>query len=174
MLTAAKLLLTLLTLGYSAATALADFNKTHATNPLWTGHARFHVVWQVLSYNLIGLLMLVLLWAPGPSEVARVWLVWAVAACVYASFFMTLGTMHLLVMFGIAKSDGMLDSLISRRVRDVTIKELPMGTKPYVVGIFTDKELTNALGYDIYLPRDEWERVKACLRPRSVTRTRWT
>ncbi len=102
MLSAAKLLLTVLTLGYSAATALADFNKTHATNPLWTGHARFHVVWQVLSYNLIGLLMLVLLWAPGPSEVARVWLVWAVAACVYASFFVTLGAMR---MFGGANYD---------------------------------------------------------------------
>ena len=40
------------------------------------------MVWQVLCYNLIGLLMLVLLWAPGPTEVARVWLVWIVAACV--------------------------------------------------------------------------------------------
>lgn len=95
MLIAAKIFLTVLTLGYSLETVLADFNKTHATNPLWAPHARFHVVWQVLSYNLIGLLMLVLLWAPGPYEAPRVWLVWAVAACVYVSFFATLFSMSL-------------------------------------------------------------------------------
>ena len=102
MLLAAKILLTVLTLGYSLATVLADFNKTHATNPLWTGHARFHLVWQVASYNLIGLVMLVLLWVPGAQELARVWLVWTVAACVYAAFFLTLGTMGL---FGGANYD---------------------------------------------------------------------
>jgi hypothetical protein len=35
---AARVLLTLATLGYSLLPALADFNKTHATNPLWTPH----------------------------------------------------------------------------------------------------------------------------------------
>ena len=84
-----------------------------------------------------------------------------------------LGKMQQLVMFGIAKSDGTLDSLISRRARDVAIKESPVGTEPYVVGTFTDNELRNALDYDIYLPHDEYERVRACLRPRSVTPTRW-
>jgi hypothetical protein len=32
----ARLLLTLVTLGYSLIPVLADFNKTHATNPSWT------------------------------------------------------------------------------------------------------------------------------------------
>lgn len=102
MLIATKILLTILTFGYSAATVAADFNKTHATNPLWTGHARFHVVWQVLSYNLIGLFALILLWAPGAHEIARVWLVFILAACIYASFFATLFSMPL---FGGANYD---------------------------------------------------------------------
>ena len=95
MLIAVKILLSILTLGYSAATVLADLNRTHATNPLWTGHARFHLVWQVLSYNLIGLLVLILLWAPGPYETPRVWLAAIVAACIYAAFFAALFGMRL-------------------------------------------------------------------------------
>ena len=102
MLIAAKILLTILTLGYSAATIAADLNKTHATNPLWTGHARFHVVWQVLSYNLIGLFALILLWAPGAYEIPRVWLVFILAVCIYTSFFATLFSMR---VFGGANYD---------------------------------------------------------------------
>jgi hypothetical protein len=58
----ARVLLTLNALGYSLVPVFADFNKTHATNPLWTPHARFHVVWQVTSYCGIGLIALALIW----------------------------------------------------------------------------------------------------------------
>ena len=61
----AQVLLTLVTLGYSAVPTLADFNKTHATNPLWTPHARFHVVWQVSSYIGLAAIALALIWWPG-------------------------------------------------------------------------------------------------------------
>jgi hypothetical protein len=44
----ARILLTVVTAGYAVAPLIADLNSTHATNPLWTPHARFHVVWQVL------------------------------------------------------------------------------------------------------------------------------
>ena len=47
MLITARILLTLAALAFSAITVVADLNKTHAANPLWTPHARFHVVWQV-------------------------------------------------------------------------------------------------------------------------------
>ena len=43
----ARILLSLVTVGYAFITILADINKTHATNPAWTPHARFHVVWRV-------------------------------------------------------------------------------------------------------------------------------
>ena len=62
----ARILLTLVTFGYAVGTVIADFNKTHATNPKWTGHARFHVVWQISSYFGFGLLALALTWWPGP------------------------------------------------------------------------------------------------------------
>lgn len=83
----ARVLLTLVTLGYGFATILADFNKTHATNPKWTPHARFHVVWQISSYVGFGLLALALLWWPGPLALERLYLVALMAAIVYSAFF---------------------------------------------------------------------------------------
>jgi Family of unknown function (DUF6640) len=86
----ARILLTLATAGYAFATILADFNKTHATNPQWTPHARFHVVWQISSYAGFGLLALVLIWWPGPDAIMRLYLVAVMAAIVYAAFFVAL------------------------------------------------------------------------------------
>ncbi len=89
----ARILVTLATLGYSAVTILADFNRTHASNPAWTGHARFHVVWQISSYAGFGLIAFALIWAPGPMPVARLYLACAFAAVVYGGFFVALLTM---------------------------------------------------------------------------------
>jgi hypothetical protein len=89
----ARVLLTLVTLGYGAITVLADFNKTHATNPKWTPHARFHVVWQISSYVGFGLLALALTWWPGPAAVARLYLVALMGAIVYIAFFVAVFAM---------------------------------------------------------------------------------
>jgi len=89
----ARVLLTLVTLGYGFATILADFNKTHATNPKWTPHARFHVVWQISSYAGFGLLALALLWWPGPLALERLYLVALMGAIVYAAFFIAVFSM---------------------------------------------------------------------------------
>ncbi len=91
----ARVLFTLVTAGWSFATVIADFNKTHATNPAWTGHARFHVVWQICSYVGFGLLALALIWAPGPLVLERLTLVAAMAIIVYAGFFMAAFAMPL-------------------------------------------------------------------------------
>ena len=89
----ARILLTLNVLGFSVAPAIADFSKTHATNPLWTPHARFHVVWQVLSYCGIGLLALGLIWIGGPTAMLRLWLAWGLALAIYVGFFATVFSM---------------------------------------------------------------------------------
>ena len=91
----ARILLTLVTLGYGFVTILADFNKTHATNPKWTPHARFHVVWQICSYAGLGLLALALLWMPGPHAMERLILVAVMGAIVYAAFFVAVLAMPL-------------------------------------------------------------------------------
>jgi len=89
----ARILVTLATLGYSAVTIMADFNKTHATNPNWTPHARFHVVWQISSYSGFALLALALTWWPGGYAVERLYLACLFAAVVYGAFFVALATM---------------------------------------------------------------------------------
>lgn len=89
----ARILFTLMTAGWGIATVFADFNQTHATNPKWTPHARFHVVWQILSYVGFGLLAFVLIWWPGPLAVERLYLVALMGAIVYAAFFAALVAM---------------------------------------------------------------------------------
>src|SRR5262245_372653 len=91
----ARILFTLVTIGYGALTVVADFNKTHATNPEWTPHARFHVVWQISSYVGFGLLALALIWWPGRLAIERPYLVALMAAIVYAAFFAALIAMPL-------------------------------------------------------------------------------
>tara|TARA_B100000035_G_C20723184_1_gene432130 strand:- start:50 stop:601 length:552 start_codon:yes stop_codon:yes gene_type:complete len=58
-----KILLTLTCIGLGTLTPLIDFNESHATNPLWTGHARFHLVWQVNAMIITSILSLLMLWA---------------------------------------------------------------------------------------------------------------
>jgi uncharacterized membrane protein len=89
----ARILLTLVTLGYGFATIIADFNATHATNPKWTPHARFHVVWQICSYSGFALLALALLWLPGAYAMERLILVAVMAGIVYAAFFIAVFAM---------------------------------------------------------------------------------
>ena len=76
--TLARILLSLTTLGYALVTIKADFNRTHATNPKWTPHARFHVV---------GLIALYLIWSGGPESAERLYLAAALSVAVYGGFF---------------------------------------------------------------------------------------
>lgn len=85
MLLTAKILLTIATLGYSAVPAFFDSNATHATNPSFPGHARFHVVWQVSSYVYMAVLALYLIWTAG-AETWPLWIATILAAAAYGGF----------------------------------------------------------------------------------------
>jgi hypothetical protein len=63
-----------------AGTLLIDLNRTHATNPLWPKHARFHLVWQAMSYAALSLLEIALILAPGSFLVERFYLAAAFAS----------------------------------------------------------------------------------------------
>ena len=88
-----RIIMTVVALVLCIGPAVADFNRTHATNPLWPGHARFHVVWQVLAQAGVSSVILVLIWMPSSEQVLHTWLaamlnyVWGI------SFFCTLATM---------------------------------------------------------------------------------
>lgn len=57
------------------ASCAIDLNRTHATNPLWPGHARFHVVWQSFTLMLAAAVELALIWWTGPGMRSRFYLV---------------------------------------------------------------------------------------------------
>lgn len=59
----AKILISLVAVMTAFGPMKADFNKTHATNPLWTPHARFHVVWQVLCQAGVAMFILYIVWS---------------------------------------------------------------------------------------------------------------
>ena len=92
---AAKLLLTFVTLGYSLIPAIFDLNASHAANPIWSPHARFHVVWQVVSYVCLAIIALSLIWMPAPGETGRLWLAAALATAAYGGFFIAVFTVAL-------------------------------------------------------------------------------
>ena len=87
MLTAAQVVLTVAAAGFGLVPVAADFNRTHATNPLWTGHARFHAVWLGLCCAGLALLALALLWAPASDQLAHARLAALITSCIAAGFF---------------------------------------------------------------------------------------
>jgi len=90
-----RILISLVAVAISVGPMFADFNKTHATNPLWTPHARFHVVWQVLTQTGVSAVILYLLWVPSTDYLTHIWLAAVLIYVWIASFFATLASMTL-------------------------------------------------------------------------------
>lgn len=90
-----RILFSLIAVAICIGPMFADFNKTHATNPLWTPHARFHVVWQVLSQAGVSLVILYLLWNRAADYAVHIWLAAVLNYIWGASFFSTLASMRL-------------------------------------------------------------------------------
>lgn len=76
----ARLMLAALAAAQCIAPVVIDLNRTHATHPLWPGHARFHVVWQTFTQFLAGGLAVTLIWWPGAEIGARFYLAAAITA----------------------------------------------------------------------------------------------
>lgn len=60
----ARMMVTSVAGGQGITPLFIDLNRTHATNPLWPGHARFHVVWQTFTVTLASFVELALIWWP--------------------------------------------------------------------------------------------------------------
>ncbi len=88
--TSARVLLGLLTLVQGAATLAIDLNHTHASNPLWLRHARFHLVWQSLSTALLSLVGVAVVWSSGPFPRQRFYLGVALASVPLLAFLIAL------------------------------------------------------------------------------------
>jgi hypothetical protein len=71
---ATRILLTIVATVQGIATVAIDLNRTHATNPIWPGHSRFHVVWQSLNQPLFAAIAVSLIWWHGPHSAERFYL----------------------------------------------------------------------------------------------------
>jgi hypothetical protein len=83
-------------------TLLIDLGRTHASNPDWLRHARYHVVWQAISTAVLSLLELALLLIPGRYQAERFYLAAVLASIPMLGFFGAFATRKL---FGSALSD---------------------------------------------------------------------
>jgi hypothetical protein len=97
----AKVTLTAIAAGQGLAPLFIDLNRTHATHPQWTGHARFHVVWQTFAATLSAAVTLALIWWSGHAENQRFYLAAVLTAIPLAGFLIALwsrplygGTLH--------------------------------------------------------------------------------
>ena len=68
-------------------TLVIDLGRTHATNPEWPRHARYHVVWQVISSVLLSIVELVLVLSAGPFREDRFYLAAILASVPMLGFF---------------------------------------------------------------------------------------
>jgi hypothetical protein len=91
----ARLLLSGIAVTQAVATIRMDLHRSHATNPLWPPHARFHLVWQVLNLALLAFAEVALLWWSGPFAKPRFYVAACLIALTLLGFWAALATMRL-------------------------------------------------------------------------------
>jgi len=82
----ARLTVSAIAAGQGILPLFIDLNRTHATNPQWPGHARFHLVYQLFTLLPAAAVEIALLWWPGPAAHGRFYLAAALAATPLAGF----------------------------------------------------------------------------------------
>lgn len=83
----ARILLAIFCALQGTGTVAVDMNRTHAANPLWARHARFHVVWQSATIVALSFFEIALLFWLGPEAELRFYIVAAMAAIPPVGFF---------------------------------------------------------------------------------------
>jgi hypothetical protein len=97
----ARLMITAVAAGQGITPLFIDLNRTHATNPLWPGHARFHTVWHTFALFFTGIVGVALIWWPSPGSRGLFYLAALLTALPMLAFFVAMfsrktygGTLH--------------------------------------------------------------------------------
>ncbi|HEU0228568.1 MAG TPA: hypothetical protein VFQ86_12575 [Arachidicoccus soli] len=88
------ILISLATAIYGFVPPFVDLGKTHATNPHWTSHARFHVVWQVIITFFLAIMGLYLLWFCGTAQSFSINLAFLFGLIVLGGFLLNVPARH--------------------------------------------------------------------------------
>ncbi len=127
----ARLMVTAVAGGQGITPLFIDLNRTHATNPLWPGHARFHVVWQTFELFFLSVLGVALIWMPSPESRLHFYLAALLTASPMLSF--------LVAMFSRRAYGGALhdpNGIQPVRIRiGTTVREFDMNAVLVIAGL---------------------------------------
>lgn len=91
----ARLVVAAVAAGQGVVPLFVDLNRTHASNPIWPGHARFHLVQQVFTLLPAAAVEVALIWWPGPAMRQRFYLGALLAGTSLAGFLIAVVTRKL-------------------------------------------------------------------------------